>query len=90
MSLTISLIREMEFISTYLKTPVHFTFYLKYPLDIKIDNKIMQLKYNDFPIWKENVSLDGMCNVESMDAISRIIYGIDNNGDWKHLLYFES
>jgi hypothetical protein len=90
MAISVGLIREMEFISTFLKIPVHFTFHLKYNLDIFIKDKKMELKYNNIPIWKENVLPDGMFGLESCDSISRLINAYDNSGDWKKYCYFES
>ena len=89
MSLTIGLVREMEFLSTYAKKPVHFTFHLVSDLEIKINNKILDLSYNNIPIWKENISIDGMFGLESVSHIYKIINLIDNGEEYGKYCYFE-
>ncbi len=80
--ITLGIVREIEYISTYLKIPVELTFHLYYSLDIKIDKKVIELKYNNIPIWTEDISEDGFFGIESCDSISRIINCINNGQDF--------
>ena len=97
MSPTISLVRELEFISTFQKKPVHFTFHLQGDylgdivknLDIKIHNQIMELKYNNILFWRENVSISGMFGIESCSHINKIINLINNGEEYGQYCYFE-
>lgn len=87
--ITCGFVKEIEFISTYLKIPVELTFHIKYSLHIKINNKIMELTYDGNSIWRENIAIGSHFNVESCDSISRLIYAFDNGGDWTKYCYFE-
>lgn len=84
--ITVGLVRELQFISRVLKTPVELTF--SKPLEnlsIKIENDILFIWYRGYYIWQEvlegSISFFG---IESADTISRIIACIDNDDDnWK-------
>lgn len=88
--ITVGLIKELQFISLVLKTPISLTFYLLYDLNLQIDNNILKLTYHHKTIWIENISDNGMFGIESCDSISRIINCIDNNDDsWTKYRYLE-
>lgn len=87
--ITVGLIKELNFISVFLKKPVNVTFHIKYSLNVKIKNNILIVNYNEIDIWKENISDDGFFGIESCDAISRIIYLIDKGANYLDYIYIE-
>lgn len=90
--ITVGLIKELFFISSYTKKNIKFTFNLHRDLEIYIKPEgKMSLYYNENYIWHEKIEgVNSMFGVESCDAISRIINCIDNNDDgWKKYCYIE-
>lgn len=90
--ITVGLIKELLFISTFCNTEVDLE--TKFPvsdLNINIKSGILTLYYKENLIWKELIEGDSsFFGIESCDAISRIISCIDNgNPSWKEYVYIE-
>lgn len=79
--ITLGLIKELFFISLYIKKIVSVTFNIKYNLDVKVTpDGFLTIYYNGNYIWRELIEgPTSMFGVESCDAISRIIACIDSN-----------
>jgi len=93
--ITVGLVKELQFISQVLKTPVSLSIKcdkIKTNLYIEISNGILQVWYADRKIWNESIKDDlSMFGVESCDAIAKIIFSIDSDLDnWRELLYFDN
>ena len=93
--ITVGLIKELQFISEALKTPVKVCLgcgEIKSTLNIEIKNDIFEAWYLGYRIWNENIKDDiSMFGVESCDAIAKIIFGIDIGSEsWRELVYLEN
>lgn len=91
--ITVSLIKELYFISAYFKREVQFSLSISEGFPIKSIIKpdgILNIWYRDNHIWQENVNGDdSFFGIESCDSISRIVNCIDNNDNtWRERYYF--
>jgi hypothetical protein len=84
--ITLGFLREISFIQKYIKRELNITLHLLFDLDISLNNNILKLKYNNIPIWHEDISSEDYL-LESCDSISRIIYCIDNDKPYEQYLF---
>jgi hypothetical protein len=79
--ITVGLIRELDYLSRMLSTPVDviLTSLVCNPIHIKVNLGVLDIEYCDKHIWHEEIeSSVNMFGVESCDTISRIITCLDN------------
>jgi hypothetical protein len=91
--LTVGLVKELFFITKALNTSVKVDLkadFLQAPLKVAIAGGVLDIFYRENHIWRENLASEtSMFGVESCDAISRILAGIDGGGEWLNLVYLE-
>lgn len=90
---TVGIVKELNFISVMLRTPVDviLTSQVSDPIHIKINNNMVDIEYHDQHIWHETIEGDAsFFGVESCDTVSRIIACINNDSDWSQYRWTET
>jgi len=92
--ITVGLIKELQFISSSLKTPLLLTIAsTSFPnITVQIENETLTLTYLGHLIWREKVLGDSsFFGVESCDTIARIMVLLKNHqiNEAKELFYLE-
>lgn len=90
--ITVGLVRELYFISSFLKSEMTSTVSIGgRNLKLLINQQaLLEVFYQDIKIWQETI--DGpasLFGVESCDTIARIMTCIDNETDWKDHAWVE-
>jgi hypothetical protein len=82
--ITTSLIKELEFISSYTNSPVFTSLKIGKvaEIGIKIEKSILELEYKSHTIWREGLSEVENFGVESCDTIYQIMEAIDKGEKW--------
>lgn len=94
--ITIGLVAELRHIAKELDTNIDLKFklkdaYMEHPLEINIENGMMNLFYQNNLIWREDITSEiSMFGLESVHVIADIIRMMDTKqGNWQSLKYIE-